>query len=432
MSARDDALRIYAKAVEAVDPARLIGTACRLEREVLEIRGVSYDLKRYRAIRLFGAGKAAWPMAEALEELLGGRIASGTVVVPKDLGTLRFTEVVKGSHPVPDEGSLEGARKVMEGMASCGEDELVIFLLSGGSSALMEAPLGAITLEALQDTTRKMLQCDMAIGTINTVRKHLSAVKGGRLGALCKAECAVLVVSDVIGDDLEVIGSAPMYRDRTSFADAKRLLEGAGILGSLAPAVQRVIEAGCAGEIAESPKTVSGRIRHFLIGSNRVALEAAMREAEALGYASEIVTEPLEGDADAKGALLVDAGRKLQAAGRSRCLLYGGETTVRVTGSGKGGRNQQLCLRALEALKADDGLTLLCAGTDGIDGNSDAAGAVVDAASLEKAAGRSLSIGAYLANNDASTFFRQNGDLIVTGPSGTNVMDVAILISQSR
>jgi hydroxypyruvate reductase/glycerate 2-kinase len=393
---------------------------------------VRYDLTRYRFVRLFGAGKAAWPMANALEELLGGRIASGTVVVPKDLGALRFAEVVEGSHPVPDEGSLEGARKVMEGVASCGEEELVIFLLSGGSSALMEAPLGSITLEALRDTTQKMLQRDIDIGRINTVRKHLSAVKGGRLGALCRAECAVLVVSDVIGDDLEVIGSAPMYRDRSSFDDAKRVLEEAGILENVAPAVRDVIEAGCAGRIAESPETVSGHIRHFLIGSNRTALEAAAREAETLGYATEIAADPLQGDADAKGAELVLEGRKLRNGGGSRCLIYGGETTVRVTGNGRGGRNQQLCLRGLEALEAGDGLTLLCAGTDGIDGNSDAAGAVVDASSLARAAERGLSVQQYLENNDASTFFRQNGDLIVTGPSGTNVMDVAILISRNR
>ena len=265
MSAREDALRIYREAVAAVAPGRLIRESCRLEGETLEIRGRRYDLKRYRAVRVFGAGKAAWPMADALEALLGERIASGTVVVPKDLGPLRHVEAVRGSHPVPDEGSLEGARRVMEGIAACGEEELVLFLLSGGSSALMEAPLGAITLEELRDTTRKMLQCDMEIGKINTVRKHLSAVKGGRLGALCRAECAVLVISDVIGDDLEVIGSAPMYRDRSSFGDAKRLLEEAGIFGDLAPAVRDVIASGCAGRIAEPPETVPGHIRHFLV-----------------------------------------------------------------------------------------------------------------------------------------------------------------------
>jgi len=427
-SPRQDALRIYAAAVDAVAPAAMIRSACKLEGQTLTIGTVSYDLGAYRNIYLCGAGKAAWTMAEAVEALLGARIRGGVIVAPEIPAPLRFVETVKGAHPVPDAGSLEGARKLMDAMQRCDKGDLMLFLLSGGSSALIEAPLGAISLEALRDTTSRMLQCDMAIGEINTVRKHLSAVKGGRLGSLCRAECAVLVVSDVIGDDLEVIGSAPMYRDRSTFADAKGVLEEAGIFDALDPAVREVIEAGCAGKIPESPDSAGQQIRHFLIGGNATALAAAADEARRLGYDTAVADEMLQGDANACGRALVARSRRETVQGHPLCRIYGGETTVQVTGTGRGGRNQQLCLSALGALHPDEALTLLCAGSDGIDGNSDAAGAVVDASSLEKAAEQGLSVAAHLVDNDANTFFAKTGDLIVTGPSGTNVMDIALML----
>ena len=429
MSAREDALKIYRAAMEAVRPERLIEESCRLKGEMLRIGTHTYDLSRYRRLFLFGSGKAAWPMAKALESMLGDRIApGGVVVVPVDLGALEHVEVLEGSHPIPDDKSLKAAQRLQEAMAQCGKEDLYLYLLSGGSSALIEAPIAPITLEDLRETTRLMLENGLAIGSVNTVRKHISTIKGGRLGAACAAEGAVLVVSDVIGNDLEAIGSAPLYCDRTTYADAKRVLERAGIFEALPPSVRDVIEAGCGGSISESPKEPSGRIRHILIGSNETALGAAAAEAAALGYNTTIVPEPLEGDADRLGPKLV-AYARAASDDVKRCIVYGGETTVEVKGRGKGGRNQQLCLSALASMEAVDGMTLLCAGTDGIDGNSDAAGAVVGPETLEAYRREGLSPEAYLRNNDAYAFFERCDALVVTGPSGTNVMDVTILIT---
>ena len=410
-------------------PERLIAANCRLEGELLYICDHVYDLKAYRRIFLFGSGKAAWPMARALEALLGERIDSGVAAVPVDLGPLEHVEVFEGAHPIPDEKSLHAGQKLQEAMARCGEGDLYLYLLSGGSSALIEAPVAPITLDDLRKTTRLMLENGLPIGSVNSVRKHISTIKGGRLGASCAAEGAVLVVSDVIGNDLEAIGSAPLYCDRTTFADAKRVLDEAGIFETLPPSVSGVIEAGCGGKIAESPKKPSKRIRHFLVGSNETALGAAAGKASALGYDVTIVPEPLEGDADRLGPILAAEARRFSGDGRPRCILYGGETTVEVKGGGRGGRNQQLCLSALATLEPDDAVTMLCAGTDGIDGNSDAAGAVIDPQSIESYRVKGLSPEAFLRNNDATGFFERCGGLVVTGPSGTNVMDVTILIT---
>ena len=426
MSAKEDALKIYFAALEAVEPECLVNQACRLEGTTLYFQNTAYELSNYCRIFLLGSGKAALPMAKAVESLLGKRIDSGLVVVPDANETLRYVDVVEGSHPIPDEKSLQAASELVEVIKTCEHDDLVIYLLSGGSSALIESPIPPITLEELQATTHLMLKHDLEISHINAVRKHISAIKGGRLGAMCRAECAVLTISDVIGDSLEVIGSAPMYCDESSYRDARKILRDAGIFKALPTSVKKVIDQGCQGTINESPKRVPKRITHYLVGSNMTALSAARNVAQSLGYETVIADLPLCGDANKIGRELVETARRMP---EKWCWIFGGETTVALTGEGRGGRNQQLCLSALSLMATDDSFTLLSAGTDGIDGNSDAAGAVVNAQTVTKWMESSLDIADYLQRNDAYEFFRQTDGLIVTGASGTNVMDVTILIS---
>lgn len=428
MPPKEDARAIFESALEAIEPQRLVNTACRLEDNVLTINGRPYDLNAYQKIFVFGSGKAAWPMARALEALLEERIEAGLIVVPQKNGELKRIKVIEGSHPLPTGKSLKAARALRSMMEACREDDLYLYLLSGGSSALIEEPLEPITLDDLQAMTAQLLSRHLDITEINAVRKHISKIKGGRLGRLCKAEGAVLVISDVIGDDLEAIGSAPLYYDATTYAQTKELLVENKLFGILPASVRAVITRGCSGEIKESPKAPSKRISHFLIGSNATALEAAGEKAVALGYETQVIKEPLQGSADAMGITILEQARTLPDSSKPVCLIYGGETTVEVRGNGTGGRNQQLCLSALGALNRNDRIALLCAGTDGVDGNSDAAGAVIDAATVEKAAEAGLDMLRYLENNDAYHFFKQTGDLVTTGPTGTNVMDIAIVI----
>jgi glycerate 2-kinase len=428
MSPKEDARTIFDSALEAIAPQRLVYDACRLENNLLTINGRQYDLDKYERIFVFGSGKAAWPMAQAIETLLKERITAGLIVVPQKTGTLERINIVEGSHPIPSEKSLKSARALRTMMQECREKDLYLYLLSGGSSALIEEPLDPISLEELQEVTLQLLKHHLDISKINAVRKHLSKLKGGRLGRLCKAEGAVLVISDVIGDDFEVIGSAPLYYDETTYTQTKELLEKKKLFDILPASVRYVLFNGCSGEIEESPKEPSKRISHFLVGSNATALAAARKKALSLGYDAQIMEKPLQGSADATGVELVKQARKLPDAPMPHCLIYGGETTVEVKGSGVGGRNQQLCLSALSALEQNDRIVLLCAGTDGLDGNSDAAGAVVDAATAEKAENAGLDLQRHLDNNDAYHFFKPTGDLLTTGPTGTNVMDIAIVI----
>ncbi|MEA3373505.1 MAG: DUF4147 domain-containing protein [Campylobacterota bacterium] len=428
MSVREDIRSIFNEALDAIRPANLIHNSCRLEGDTLHILDHCYDLSRYKRIFLFGSGKAAWPMAEAVEALLGDRIENGLIVVPVNIGKLQYTEVLVGSHPIPSHQSLEAAHQLINRLSQCQEEDLFIYLLSGGSSALIEAPITPITLDELQTLTQALLTHHYTIQEINTIRKHISAIKGGRMGALSKAKGIVLVVSDVIGDDLEAIGSGPLYYDTTTFEEAKALLSAKSLFKTLPSSVQSVINQGCNGMIKESPKEPSKYLDHHIIGTNSTALKAAEKKAKQLGYHTRLSSKLLEGDADSIGRELIHHIRNQPDDSESHSLIYGGETTVDVKGDGKGGRNQQLCLSALSQLNSDDTITLLSAGTDGVDGNSDAAGAIIDRQSLENTRKAGLSIDDYLSNNDAYHFFKQTGDLILTGPTGTNVMDITIII----
>jgi len=431
MNMRQKASEIFSEALKAVLPEALIRESLKMEGADLVVAGRRYPRAGGRNFFVFGSGKASVGAAKAVTAILGDRIAGG-LVVSNDEAELDRIRVVVGAHPVPDARSEQAADLLMEGLAGLSEDDFFLYLLSGGSSALIEKPIPPLSLEDLQDMSRLLLRAGVPIDEMNAVRKQLSRIKGGRLGRMTKASGVVLVISDVIGDDLETIGSAPLYRDRSSCQEACDILSRYHLWGQIPAAVRTLLEEGRAGQRDDTPKEENRRIDHFVIGNNQKALRAAKAKAQSLGMKAWILTSRLEGEARAVANSLIAIGGEIlknrEPSEPPFCLLAGGETTVTVRGSGKGGRNQELCLAALREIGNCGGLLLLSAGTDGIDGNSEAAGALADAAGWERARELGLSIDDFLERNDSFRFFEQAGGLIVTGPTGTNVMDIVILL----
>lgn len=426
------ARRLFAAAVAAVRPEALVRDSVRLTGDTLRIGGREVELRPGRKVWVFGSGKASAAMARAVEAVLGDRLAGGQVICSHLAGRQPgCIEVLPGGHPLPTEQSVQSTTRLRQAMTSLGEEDFLLFLLSGGSSALLEMPPPPLTLAELRQVGALLLRNGVPIEAMNTVRKHLSQVKGGRLGAAVKAAGAVLVLSDVIGDDLATIGSGPLYCDPSTFADARKILTDHDLWQEIPENARTIIAEGCRGLRPDTPKAANPRLRHHLIGSNGHALEAARKEAEQEGLAVHIVTSRLQGEAREVARELIALATEIRESGTPFAppvtLLFGGETTVTVAGSGRGGRNQELALAALLAIGDTAGIRLLAAGSDGIDGNSEAAGAVADASTLRR--GRELGLDplSFLANNDSNTFFSRTGSLVVTGPTGTNVMDIVIL-----
>jgi len=412
---------VFGAAVDAVMPQRMIPGRMRLEGEVLHIGAERFDLQRCGRRYLCGAGKAALPMAEACEAILGERIDGGVIVTPEAPRPLQYCSCVHSTHPLPSEESIAAAEALTALFAGAGEADLILFLLSGGTSALIEKPVPPVSLEEMARTTKLLLENGCSIDETNSVRKHLSTIKGGRLAQLTTARVVVLVVSDVIGDDLETIGSAPLYCDRSTYTGVSAMLHGKGLFDRLPESVRKVLSEGERGARPETPSEPPASVTHLLVGSNRLALAAAAARGSALGYDVRLVETPVEGDvAEAAEAFC----RRFEALPPGTLMIQGGETTVTVSGNGRGGRNQHFALLCMQRLKTRTVYDIICAGTDGIDGNSDAAGArISDALFRRCGAGE---IDAALARFDSNTFFARQGALIRTGYTGTNVMDIVI------
>ena len=429
MKLKKTALEIFHYALESVFPKNLIPSSLKVEKNKILIKNDLFNFKE--SFYVFGSGKASVEMAKAIENIAIDYIKEG-IVISNYSENLKKIKVLEGSHPVPTEKSINSTKKLVEKFISLKEDDFFIYLLSGGSSALLELPIKPITLEDLQNLTDLLLRHSVPIDEINTVRKHISQVKGGRLSKLTKAKGVVLVISDVIGDDLETIGSAPLYMDKTTYKDAYNILVKYGLWDKIPKSVKSVIEKGLRGEIEETPKNPPENIKHYIIASNFVALQKAKEKAKELGYNSYIMTSQLHGEAKEVAKMLIAIAKEIKKTGNPFdppvCLLFGGETTVNVVGNGKGGRCQEMALSALREIKDLENVVFLSAGTDGIDGNSDADGAVIDKTSFEKAKKLNLSIDEYLKNNNSYTFFKNTGDLIITGKTGTNVMDIQIIL----
>ena len=333
---------------------------------------------------------------------------------------------------MPAQESVQAADLLIRKLSALSEEDFFLYLLSGGSSALVEKPVHPVTLNALRKTSRLLLRNAVPIEEMNVVRKHLSLVKGGRLGGFTRARGVVLIVSDVIGDGLDTIGSGPFFPDPSSYRDARDILFRHDLWQKLPAPVKVLISRGIEGMVPETPKEQKADIGHHIIGNNLLLLKRAKEKADALGWAAHIMTSRLRGEARETAKAIISLGEEILETRRPfappSCLLFGGETTVTVRGEGKGGRNQEMCLAALREIRDRKNILFLSAGSDGMDGNSDAAGAVVDSGTHERACVLGLNMEDYLSRNDSHTFFRRTGDLLVTGPTGTNVMDITLLL----
>jgi len=440
-----DARTIFSASLERVDPVRMMARVLRLTGDLLRIETGAetrtIDLRAFDRIIAFGAGKASARMALGLEACLGDRLTGGVVVVKTGHGeSLARTRLLEASHPVPDATSIAAAEALLALGQQADERTLFIGLTSGGGSALLCAPQAGLSLEDKRETTRLLLGCGASIREINCVRKHLSAIKGGRLAAaLAPATVLNLILSDVIGDDLSAIASGITAPDPTSYGGALAVLQRYDVLGQVPTAARRILEAGARGDYLETPKPgdpLFRRTHNLIIGSNHQAVLAAQAKALELGYATLVLTSRLEGEAREAGRFLMaiaeDVRDRQLPLKAPACLLCGGETTVTLRGKGKGGRNQELALAALAHFEQEPermrGITLLSAGTDGNDGPTDAAGAFACSDLLTKALEQGLVANTYLARNDSYPFFQQIDGLLKTGPTNTNVCDLQVVL----
>jgi glycerate 2-kinase len=434
---RRHAQAIFNSALKAVQADAAVRRACRLKGRVLSIGTFIRDLETIEKIIVIGAGKASAHMAGAVEELLGPKITQGLISVKHGhTRPLKTIKLVEAGHPVPDADGLRAARAIFQLAKKAGKNDLVICLLSGGGSALLPLPAAPLTLADKQKTIEILLACGAAIDEINTLRKHLSAIKGGHLAsAAYPAALVTLILSDVVGDKLDIIASGPTVPDPGTFRDCRDIIKRHHIENKLPARVVNHINAGLAGEIAETPKPgapVFSAVKNNIIGSNAQALSAAAKKAASLGYQPLILSSMIEGDTREAALFHAAVAKEIQATGNPvpapACVLSGGETTVRVTGNGRGGRNQEFALAAAMAMRGAKNMALLSAGTDGTDGPTDAAGAVVDPFTIDNARKAGLDPKRFLADNDSYSFFKKTGELLVTGPTGTNVMDLRILL----
>ncbi len=421
-SLRKHALSIFRAALAAADPAAAVA------RHLARL-----DLARFRHIYVVGAGKAGASMAQAAERALGRRITAGLINIKYGHGVkLRRIELNECGHPVPDACGISGSERIARIAESAGRDDLLLCLISGGASALLPLPALGITLEHKQAVTRLLLACGADIHEINTVRKHLSRIKGGQLARLgAPATVESLLLSDVIGDDLDVIGSGPTAPDASTFADAAAILDRRGIWKRVPPAVRRRLEAGIRRDIPETPKPADPffrRTRNTVIGSNRLALDAAARRARELGFRTLVLSSEIQGETRDVAGMHAAIAREIACARRPlkppACIVTGGETTVTLKGKGLGGRNQEFVLAAAIHIAGLPDTVIFSAGTDGTDGPTDAAGAIADGATLR----RNPEAARYLAANDSYHYFQPLGDLVITGPTNTNVMDVHLIL----
>ncbi|HEY8956342.1 glycerate kinase [Chitinophaga sp.] len=426
---------IFLQGVAAVHPQRLIRKNVQVipATRVINISGDSYAIPAHAGVWIMGAGKAAAAMAQELENILAGHFPLQGLVVTKygHALPLQQVELVEAGHPVPDEQSVAASVKLLEMAAKVQPSDLVIFLLSGGASALLaDVPVHS-SLTEVQQLFEALLKSGADIREMNTVRKHLSGIKGGQLAKnIYPATLCTIVLSDVVGDDLSVIGSGPTVADPSTFADTMEVLRKYHLTEKISTPLLQHIENGVAGRIPETPKPGDSSLLHthnYLTGTNRIALEAAAEKARELGYHPILLSDRVTGEVHAVADRLVQTALEYNGP-LPACLLAGGETTVQVTGNGLGGRNQQLALAAGIALAHYPSLTFLSGGTDGSDGPTNAAGAIVDASTIKNAEKMQLDPNSFLQQNDAWHFFSKAGGLMITGPTQTNVMDLMIML----
>lgn len=434
---KDEARQIFNAGLQAVDPKAAIKRFMKLAGDTLRFGEQTFSLDEFDNIWVIGAGKASAAMAQAAEEILGNRLSGGVVIVKYDyVATLKRMRLLEAGHPTPDENGWRATQEVVRLLEKLDQHDLVILLLSGGGSALLPMPVTGISLAEKMVATDLLLKSGASIQEMNAIRKHLSQVKGGQLARLAyPATLVSLILSDVVGDPLDVIASGPTVGDPTTFQDCAAILDRHNLRERLPVSVRSYLEAGTTGRVAETPKpgdAIFEQTSAILVGSNLQALQAAATEAGRLGYTCFILSSLIEGDTSEAARFHTALAREIVRSGhpvpRPACLISGGETTVVVRGAGKGGRNQEFALAAALWLDGLEDVCLLCGGTDGTDGPTDAAGAVVDGETLARARAKGLEAIQFLAENDSYHFFQNLGDLLITGPTNTNVMDLRVVL----
>jgi hydroxypyruvate reductase len=432
-------LPVLDAALKAVDPAAAVAGKMHLKDAALIVGGRTYLLQDYERVLVLAFGKAATPMAQAVKGL-GLRLDEGLVITkyghgPDDPATLAPLDVVEAGHPVPDAMGVAAARRAAELARSATADDLVITLISGGGSALLTLPAEGISLTDLQQTTELLLASGASIDEINTIRKHLSQVKGGQLARLAAPATVIsLILSDVIGSPLDVIASGPTVPDSSTWADAWNVIERYQLAEKLPATVRERLQAGLAGDLPDTPKPgdpIFQRVQTLVVGDNAIAAEAARQAAEKQGFAATILSTFVQGEAREVARVLVALGREVVVHQRPlappACLILGGETTVTLHGQGRGGRNQEMALAAAIELaqtpEADD-IVIVALATDGTDGPTDAAGGIADATSVSRGMAAGLDARQHLANNDAYPWLKATNDMLITGPTRTNVNDL--------
>ena len=428
--------KFIVRGLDAVDARKAVGRVISRNGEELVIGRRRYDLRRYDRVVVLGAGKATASMAQAIEQRLGSRLQGGFVVVKHGhVVPTRQIVVAEAGHPVPDRSGRRAADRFCDMAVELGRRDLLIVLLSGGASSLLPAPVPGITLADKQKTTRELLRCGASIREINTVRKHLSRIKGGRLAEMTKATIVTLILSDVLGDDLSAIASGPTVPDPTTYLEAVAILKRYRIWRAVPQRVRRHLDRGCQGLASETPKPGSSlfrRVHHHIVGNNGTAVRAVTRVAREAGLRTLLYKPALNGEARDEGqrfgALakdIVQVGKPLQ---RPCCVVAGGETTVTVTGRGRGGRAQEFAAAAALEIAGLEKVWVVAIGTDGTDGPTDAAGAIVDGNTVARAQRLSVDLKGALKHHNTYPALKRLHQLIVTGPTGTNVNDLYLLL----
>ena len=431
--AKECILGVMEAALLAVDPAEAVKRCLVLDGDSLAVGSIAYDLAEYEHIYVVGAGKASAAMACALEDILGERITTGWINV-KDGYTAptRAITLHEASHPFPDSRGVEGSQRIVSVLRETGPRDLVFCLISGGGSALLVLPAEGIALEDIESLTQSLLRSGATISEINAVRKHLSQVKGGYLSRLAHpARVISLIVSDVIGNPLDVIASGPTTPDPTTFSDAYAVLLKYDLVSEVPVAIAHHLQQGMEGRIPETPKAddaIFARTLNVIVASNRVAARATLEKARGFGLNTLLFSTFVEGEAREVAKVFAAVAREIDHSGqplaRPACIIAGGETTVTVKGRGLGGRSQELALAAAPLVAGLDNVAIVALGTDGTDGPTDAAGALCTGRTTRRASQEGLSVAGYLADNDAYHYFQALGDLLITGPTNTNVNDL--------
>ena len=430
-------MEIFTHALRAVDPVAAVKRCLKVEGGDLTVDGKAYSLRDYDRIYVTGAGKAGASMALAVETILGDRITKGVINVKYGhVSQLKRVKLNEVGHPIPDEKGVSGSEEIAELLEQLVEKDLVICLISGGGSALLPSPTEGISLEDKQRMTNLLLECGANINEINAIRKHISKLKGGGLARLAYPSTLIaLILSDVVGDPLDVIASGPTVPDKSTFGDCMAILRKYDLLDRVPESIKARIQRGIKGEIEETPKAgnpIFEKTQNVIIGSNIIAVKAAEQRAGELGYNPLILSTYIEGEtrevAKVHAAIAKEIIKTNHPIGPPACIISGGETTVTIRGNGLGGRNQEFVLAAALDIQELTGVVVLSGGTDGTDGPTDAAGAIADVDTIRRAHEMLLNATASLNDNDSYHFFEKLGDLLITGPTNTNVMDLRLIL----